>query len=198
MMRYEWPGAREQPAAMSNSNCGRACSMSGICSRVSCQERAQPSHASVLSCELGYDVDRRFACELSQQSQESLSRSSAQDAMVIHVELSDRVDAAGFPNAGKLRPIKVPIVNVCNMARRDVIERPVYIALPSLSTINAERLHMCCRFRSKVSALYCNAHWSVRLTDGIPRCCLLSEDSCTITQRQDLSCVAKYQSAFCS
>jgi hypothetical protein len=48
-------------AARSNSKCGRACSMSGICSRASCQKRAQRSRASVRSCEPGYDVDWRAA-----------------------------------------------------------------------------------------------------------------------------------------
>jgi hypothetical protein len=61
MMRCEWPSACEQVAARSNSKCGHACSMSGICSRTSCQKRAQRSRASVRSCELGYDVDWRAA-----------------------------------------------------------------------------------------------------------------------------------------
>ncbi|TMJ97667.1 MAG: alpha/beta hydrolase [Alphaproteobacteria bacterium] len=47
--------------------CG-ACSMSGICSRASCQKRAQRSRASVRSCGLGYDIDRRQPTSGSGQS----------------------------------------------------------------------------------------------------------------------------------
>jgi acetyl esterase/lipase len=53
MMRREWPSACASWAARSNSKCGRACSMSGICSRASCQKRAQRSHASARSFKPG-------------------------------------------------------------------------------------------------------------------------------------------------
>ncbi len=81
MMQCAWPSACNRPAARWNSKCGRTCFMSGLCSRASCQKRAQRSRALVRFCKPGcHDQAARSGTETPSEA-EHIRNCSPSDAV---------------------------------------------------------------------------------------------------------------------